>query len=126
MSDLAVRFAETKAERNRKGKPMPRPGIRESIEFAGQDRVNRHPDLADDFVRRVLNLEWAWISDDSSLWDFHTNQTNELLLARIEEVFGSTLRISSLRNYARFLIASRMPRATGQINSSARNPGACQ
>jgi hypothetical protein len=27
-------------------------------------------ELADDFIRRVLKLEWALITDESSLWDF--------------------------------------------------------
>ncbi|HTJ29438.1 MAG TPA: hypothetical protein VL346_03010 [Acidobacteriaceae bacterium] len=30
----------------------------------------------------------AWISDESSLWDFHTEQTNDLLIAKIRDVYG--------------------------------------
>ena len=40
---------------------MPRPGITVPIEFAPQAQINAHADLADDFVRRVLGLDWAWI-----------------------------------------------------------------
>jgi hypothetical protein len=47
-----------------------------------------HPDLTEDFVRRVLNLDWAWISDESSLWDFHASDDNGALIARINEVYG--------------------------------------
>ena len=47
-----------------------------------------HPELAEDFVRRVLGLDWAWISDESSLWDFHTSETNELLCTKIMQVYG--------------------------------------
>jgi hypothetical protein len=36
----------------------------------------------------VLNLDWAFISDESSLWDFHEAKTNEALIARIKEVYG--------------------------------------
>jgi len=36
----------------------------------------------------VLNLEWAWISDESSLWDFHGDENNEALVARIKEIYG--------------------------------------
>jgi hypothetical protein len=120
MSDLAVRFEETKAERNRKGQPMPRPGLREPIEFACQDRVNQHRELAEDFFRRALNLERAWISDDSSLWDFHTNQTNELLIARITEMFG--VDVSDIESAKLCEIFDRIKGArsgaTGQIDSS--------
>ena len=34
------------------------------------------------------SLDWAWISDESSLWDFHTDDTNEKLWAKILEVYG--------------------------------------
>ena len=46
-----------------------------------QERVNAHRDLADHFIQRVLGLEDAWISDESSLWDFHTDETNQHLRA---------------------------------------------
>jgi hypothetical protein len=38
--------------------------------------------------RRVLRLDWAWISDESSLWDFHHQETNAALVAKIREVYG--------------------------------------
>jgi len=47
-----------------------------------------HPELAEDFIHRVLNLDWAWISDESSLWDFHHDETNNILIPRIKEVDG--------------------------------------
>ncbi|MGA9586626.1 MAG: hypothetical protein WBQ95_14935 [Terracidiphilus sp.] len=31
---------------------------------------------------------WAWISDESSLWDFHIDETNERMWAKILEVYG--------------------------------------
>ena len=58
------------------------------LEFAPRQRVSAHPELAEDFIRRVLNLDWAYISDESSLWDFHGAGTNGALIARIEEVYG--------------------------------------
>ena len=33
-------------------------------------------------------MEWAWISDESRLWDFHSEETNDALYAKIEEVYG--------------------------------------
>ncbi|MBZ5549345.1 MAG: hypothetical protein LAO22_15535, partial [Acidobacteriia bacterium] len=53
-----------------------------------QERVSAHPELAEDFVYRVLELDWAWISDESSLWDFHRDETNDALISRIKEVYG--------------------------------------
>jgi len=58
------------------------------LEFAPRMRVSAHPELTKDFTRRVLNLDWAFISDESSLWDFHEDLTNEALTARIKEIYG--------------------------------------
>jgi hypothetical protein len=58
------------------------------IEFASQERVDVHPELTQDFIERVLGFKWAFISDESSLWDFHEDQTNELLVAKIRSVYG--------------------------------------
>jgi hypothetical protein len=38
-------------------------------------------------VHRVLELKWAWISDESSLWDFHQDETNSALISRIKELY---------------------------------------
>jgi len=86
--ELEKRFAAEKVRRVEAGKPLPRPGTHVPIEFASQQRVNAHPELADDFIRRVLNLDWAWISDESSLWDFHSSEDNGALIAKIREVYG--------------------------------------
>jgi hypothetical protein len=67
---------------------LPRPGVRVPVEFASQQEVSEHSELAGDFVRRVLKLDWAFISDESSLWDFHTDPTNTALVARINQVYG--------------------------------------
>ena len=39
-------------------------------------------------MRRILNLDWAWISDESSLWDFHSSKDNGELIAKIREIYG--------------------------------------
>jgi hypothetical protein len=85
---LEKSFATAKVERARTGTSLPRPGTHVPIQFASQERVKAHPELAEDFTHRVLNLDWAWISDESSLWDFHRNETNDILTARIKEVYG--------------------------------------
>jgi hypothetical protein len=88
LQKLQSSFAAAKAERARTRRPLPRPGTRVPIEFASQERVSAHPELAEDFIRRVLALECAWISDESSLWDFHHDETNDILLAKVMEVYG--------------------------------------
>jgi len=103
MRDLATRFDTLKAEWQREGRPMPRPGTRVPIRFAAQERVKAHPELRDDFVRRVLGLEWAWISDESSLSDFHTDETSEALNAKIAEVYGVNVSDIQSGNLAEIL-----------------------
>jgi hypothetical protein len=87
LSDLHAKYLARKAKLAEEGKPLPRPGTNVPIEFASQERVNAHPDLAQDFIHRVLGLEWAFISDESCLWDFHTEENNDALIAKIREVY---------------------------------------
>jgi len=87
LDELEKRFATEKGKRANAGKSLPRPGTHVPIEFASRQRVDAHPELAEDFIRRVLNLDWAWISDESSLWDFHSSDDNTELIAKIREVY---------------------------------------
>lgn len=69
--------------------PLPRPGTAVPVEYAASHRVGQHPELTKDFAQRVLDLEWVWISDESSLWDFHHGDaTNDRLVERIRSVYG--------------------------------------
>jgi hypothetical protein len=88
LNDLRAKFLARKAKLAEEGKPLPRPGTNVPIEFASQERVNAHPELAQDFIDRVLELPGAFISDQSSLWDFHTEENNDALHAKIREVYG--------------------------------------
>jgi hypothetical protein len=88
MRDLAANFERAVADRHRKGIPLPRPGTAVPVQFASQEQVDTQAELKDDFVRRVLCLDWAWISDESSLWDFHGSETNESFHAKIKDVYG--------------------------------------
>jgi predicted RNase H-like HicB family nuclease len=88
LSDLRAKFLVRKAKLAEEGKPLPRPGTNVPIEFASQERVNVHPELAQDFIQRILGLRGAFISDESSLWDFHTGENNDALFAKIREVYG--------------------------------------
>lgn len=64
--------------------PRPKP----LVEFASADRIEDRPDLREDFVRRVLKIESAFISDESTLWDFHEERTNDEIQTRIMDVYG--------------------------------------
>lgn len=88
LESLRGTFDAVKLARLEEGRQLPRPGTQAPIEFASQLRVNAHRELADDFIDKVLELEGAWISDESSLWDFHTDETNDILCSRIKEVYG--------------------------------------
>jgi hypothetical protein len=58
------------------------------MEYAAQERVNRHSELQADFVCRVLELEWAWVSDESTLKDFSSVADTGALVEKIKSVYG--------------------------------------
>jgi hypothetical protein len=39
-------------------------------------------------VRCVFEVPWTWISDESSLWDFHIEETNAQLVEKIDRIYG--------------------------------------
>jgi hypothetical protein len=84
---LQINFRAIKARWEEEGKALIRPGTRGPIEFDSKELIAVNQELSEDFIRRVLNLDWAWISDESSLWDFHNDETNELLYTKIVEVY---------------------------------------
>lgn len=86
--NLNQNFESIKRECLLKGERLVRPGVRRPPEFASQANVSSNQELSEDFIQRVLGLEWAWISDESSLWDFHTDQNNDLLHEKIREIYG--------------------------------------
>jgi predicted RNase H-like HicB family nuclease len=86
LQNLNSTFAAVKSRKKETGEALPRPGTRVPLEFASQQRVKTHAELAEDFIHRVLELESAWISDESSLWDFHTNENNDTYHAKIMAV----------------------------------------
>jgi len=89
LQNLQSNFASINTERAKKRTPPPRPGTSVPLGFASQERVNLYPELADDFIRRILEIDSAWISDESSLWDFHCDHTNDVLVAKIKKVYGA-------------------------------------
>jgi hypothetical protein len=86
--NLEQNFETIRQDWLREGRKLVRPGKNSPPEFASQEKVAAYEAIGDDFIRRVLGMEWAWISDESSLWDFHTEPTNDLLWAKIREIYG--------------------------------------
>jgi len=116
MRDLAANFANVRANRRDTGTPLPRPGKTEPIEFVSGERVYAHPELTDDFIRRVLDLSWAFLSDESSLWDFHHEETNDAYFAKIKEVYG--VEVSDIKSGKLCDIFERIAATTGACRSS--------
>jgi hypothetical protein len=88
LADLEDSFEKVKAERRRTGEGQPRPGERVPTSFASSARIDAHGALAEDFIERVLQLPWAFLSDESALWDFHEDATNEAYVQRIRAAYG--------------------------------------
>ena len=88
MESLRQNFDSVIRRRKEEALPAIRPGSNWPIEFASQEKISGDESVSEDFIQKVLGLDWAWISDESSLWDFHTEQTNDLLIAKIREVYG--------------------------------------
>lgn len=84
---LEAEFAASRLSHAERGEALPRPGVQVPIKFGSQERIKSHEELADDFIQRVLGLPWAWVSDGSSLWDFHSEETNDALYLKIKEVY---------------------------------------
>lgn len=87
-SELAKHFAAYKAKRLERGEAMIRPGTRAPVEFVSTEQIDAHEELAQDFIERVLGYDWAFISDESSLWDFHKERSNDAYVIKIREVYG--------------------------------------
>jgi hypothetical protein len=112
LQELQRRFATVKTEKASDGKKLPRPGTHVEIEFAPTELANAHAELAEDFTRRVLNLDWAFISDESSLWDFHSSDDNQDLIAKINEVYG--VDVSDIQSAKLWQILDRI--AAGRVS----------
>ena len=112
LQKLQKMFATVKAEKAKDGKKLPRPGTHVEVEFASRERVDAHAELAEDFIRRVLNLDWAWVSDESSLGDFHSSDDNKDFIAKINEVYG--VDVSDIESAKHWQILDRI--ATGRVS----------
>jgi hypothetical protein len=85
LADLRAKLQARKEE----GKELPRPGTGLPIEFAPTDQIELHWEIAEDFFRRILemNYQGCWVSDQSSLWDFHGEESNQQLHQKVWESY---------------------------------------
>jgi len=65
-----------------------RPGTKAPVQFTSVSRIERNKELSEDFIQRVLKLPWAFISDESSLWDFHEEENNNAYFILIRSIYG--------------------------------------
>jgi hypothetical protein len=103
LAKLRDRYEIRKQLRVEEGKPIPRPGTKVPIQFASRKLVDGHKGLAEDFIRRVLQLEWAFISDESSLWDFTVDKSIKGFQDRISLIYGATVHDIESGNIAEIL-----------------------
>ena len=69
---------------------LPRPGSKVPIEFAATEQIESYERIAREFLSSILDMDYddCFISDESSLWDFHGEETNDSYYVRIKEIFG--------------------------------------
>jgi hypothetical protein len=84
-ADLKAKLQTVKEEKG----SLPRPGTGLPIEFAPTGLVNLHWNIAEDFFQKVLekNYDECWISDQSSLWDFHVEDSNQHLHEKVWQCY---------------------------------------
>lgn len=99
LADLDRRFKNACERRAAK----PRPGTHVPIEFASQDRIAARQALADEFVRDVLGVENAWLSDQSCLWHFTLGGSLDEYYAKIMLFYGVDVRDVPDGNIAQIL-----------------------
>jgi hypothetical protein len=91
LTKLRSRYEMRRQLRIEKGEPIPRPGTKVPIQFASRERVNAHEELANDLIHRVLLLDWALITDESSLWDFTTGESIQEFQDRILLIYQAAV-----------------------------------
>jgi hypothetical protein len=60
------------------------------IELASTLEVDKFESIASDFFPRILDMDRndCLITDESSLWDFHSEESNEPFYSKILEAYG--------------------------------------
>ncbi len=91
---LEKRFIEYKKSE----KKFPRPGTKVPIEFVTTENIYKYEEIASDFLSKILDIDYyeTFISDESSLWDFHFEENDDELVKKIFEIYK--VDISDIEN----------------------------
>ena len=79
---------------------------KQPLEFASEEEIQTHSETAERFIELVLGCEWAFISDESSLYDFESIDEVTNLEEKIKEVFG--VDVSDIEDKNLFRIFERI------------------
>jgi hypothetical protein len=82
---LKTNFEKLKAE----GVVLPRPGTGLPIVFAASVEAESYTVIAAEFFKKILGMDYrdCFITNESSLWDFHMEDSNDHLNRKIQEVY---------------------------------------
>jgi hypothetical protein len=67
------------------GGTLPRPGTAKKLEWASREKLEKFSDIEQQFVSDILGLDWALMTDESSLWDFHAEESNDTYYFKIRD-----------------------------------------
>jgi len=79
---------------------------KQPLEFASKEGIQAHSETLEQFIELVLGCEWAFISDESSLYDFESIDEVANLEEKIKEVFG--VDVSDIEDKNLFKIFERI------------------
>lgn len=113
ISQLRQRFENFKV----RAKKLPRPGtrVRPKIELAPREKIQTYGVLTEELMERIVGFEPGsyLITDESTLWDFHSEETNEPYFRKIMLLYGidaSDIEPPTISEIARRIHESRRTR----------------
>ncbi len=96
MSEQNKRFTKPKYPRGHFRKLLKEGKLR--IEFASTKKISQYEEIATDFLDKIFGMDRrsCLITDESSLWDFQAEQSEEDTLRRVQESYG--IDVSDVRD----------------------------
>jgi hypothetical protein len=118
LEDLRKRFGGFKA-----ANPLPRPGtgVELKIAFAPSDPLDRHRQTAEELIESLFGIppSDSFLSDDSTLWDFHQEPLNNQSVAWIRDRCG-VCPVGRAQRGAIAAIAGQAPRRIAELDRETR------
>lgn len=84
----AIACLRTVLDTIRQDRALPRPGTRVPIQFGSTTLVDDYRDIEEVFIKSILDVDWALITDNSSLYDFSLDNSIDGYLKKIKETYG--------------------------------------